>query len=48
MQEGYILGAPGGMLPQKIFFKFRGYEVASETIFVPIECLSEARGQSFT
>ena len=36
------------MLPQKIFFKFRGYAIASETIFVPIQCLSEVREQSFT
>ena len=46
-QECYTLGGSGGMLPHKIL-KFRGYEIASETIFVPIQCLSEARGQSFT
>ena len=28
--------------------KFRGYEIASETIFGPMQCFSEARQQSFT
>ena len=44
VQECYTLGVPGGMLPQK----FRGYEIASETKFGPIQCFSEARQQSFT
>ena len=41
------LGGSGGMLPRK-FWEFRGYEIASETIFRSIQCFSEARRQSFT
>ena len=47
MQQLLLLGWSGGMLPQKCL-KFRGYEIASETIFGPIRCFSEARRQSFT
>ena len=43
-QECYSLGGPGGMLPRKNL-KFRDYEIASETIFVPIRCFSQARRQ---
>ena len=37
----------GACSPRK-FWEFRGYEVASETIFGPKRCFSEARRQSFT
>ena len=40
---------PGlGAWPPRKFLEFRGYEVASETIFGPKRCFSEARRQSFT
>ena len=42
-QKCNTLGGPRDMLPTK----FRGYEIASETIFEPIRCFSEARRQSF-
>ena len=35
-------------MPPRKFGKFRGYEIASETIFEPKQCFSEARRQSFT
>ena len=46
-QESYTLGGLGACSPRKIL-KFRGYEIASETIFVPMRCFSEASRQSFT
>ena len=36
-----------GVVPRKIL-EFRGYEIASETIFGQVWCFSEARRQSFT
>ena len=36
----------GGMPPPRKFLEFRGYEIASETIFGPKRCFSEARRQS--
>ena len=47
VQECYTLGGPGGMLPRTML-KFRGYEIAYETNFVPTRCFSEAKRQSFT
>ena len=41
------LGGSGGIPPRK-FGEFRGYEIASETIFGPKWCFSEARQQSLT
>ena len=35
------------MLHQKQFLEFRGYEIASETIFGTIRCYSEARRQFY-
>ena len=40
------LGEVGGMPPPRKFLEFRGYEIASETIFGPKRCFSEARRQS--
>ena len=37
-----------GACPLRKFLEFKGYEVASETIFGPKRCFSEARRQSFT
>ena len=41
------LEGSGGM-PLRTFLEFRGYEIASETIFGPKRCFLEARRQSFT
>ena len=38
----------GACPPPRKFLEFRGYEVASETIFGPKQCFSEATRQSFT
>ena len=35
-------------MPPENFGEFRGYEIASETIFEPKKCFSEGRRQSFT
>ena len=43
----YTLGGLGGMLPRKDFEMYMA-EIASEAIFGPVQCFSEARRQSFT
>ena len=42
------VGGLGACPPPRKFLEFRGYKIASETIFGPKQCLLKARQQGFT